>query len=964
MNSCNDDEKSNIVSVDADMINIGGYRSQGNNVASGLNSASRSTIKIDSLYIKLDIVKEKDVQKCRHFSIRGYVAEMREKGRSNLLPFTEQLPPIDVPHFRNWICQRCLQNCGTANTSHETALTSANSNPHQDRVGVAVRPFGEGTSGLKPVDSGNDDDKSVLAGLGAGEGQSCREIPDKAAVRQEPTKFRSIDTNVSAEGGSREYEDTQKASIVNETITTALIDQSRQQNDCSNGPPRRKARKVRLLKELLSGNTKNPQPKTETPSLRLGPPRASSPSAAASASKRKIPHDQDQKSVDITTPVHVCKKAKAASKGNITVIKTNVAEHCRDPRAGDQGGNDTNKYQWRKHKVGSDPAAAWRSIFGDMGRSTDQVTAASGGSRPTYDISKGRGTEPESNLMAPPRKINVGGSRAKDSQSDTELGLGLSLNHDPQPQVHPPPLILNRAPSQDHGRKTGFFLGESSIIAQRIPSDLKSNEGYVHDVSNRHAPRTAFLQDQRPYTPLSYGSCSGHQKLDFSDPYKRNTMYSDVIMRPHNHERHENTFSIGRSDEREIVELMAKNQYERSLYEARNHHHPPGGSHNDWMIPNSSGFPKVGTNEMIPSLHQEYLTMIRPSSSIATTFMGPTAATRNPAAGFFHQEQVSSFFDAFSQSQKQPSSGIWISNSGAQRRHDPCYHHHHHHDASKDNKIADARLYTTTDMNVLEAFSPFRNGPGVPFGQEYAKCLNKYKGKSIMDLDLNVVAPNVVEEQNNLGPLDHNPYLPEEQRIDPNPKHLSSLDSSYSNEAIPAMQLLSLMDAGKSNHLLTDSKKFSSSTMAEKMNPIANSCFRYSSVQNPIGSSRNFLSAPESSSLPSGSFRGTDRDVKLPSINGHQKVYHKPQEKPRRTTYSDSISHGCRRDHATEDRNERVGAHRAFEPPRTNICTINRNPADFSTPGPENEYMIHFEDLKFRKSALENPNGPKRQKRP
>ncbi|XP_024971054.1 protein EMBRYONIC FLOWER 1 [Cynara cardunculus var. scolymus] len=1058
----NSNDERSIVSVDADMI-IGGCRAQGNNVASGLNSSS-STIKIDSLCIELGIVKEKgDVQKCRHFSIRGYVAEMREKGRSNLLPFIEQLPPIDVPQFRYWLCQRCLQNCGS-NTSRETALTSVCdqsmvrpcaklSNPQQDCNRVSVLPFGEGTSGLKPVDNGNDDN-SILAGLGAADGQFSQEIPAKDAVPQEPTKLCSIDTNVVAEAnagvsgekessGLREYEDLQKTSIVKE-ITTTLVDQpfqSCQHNDYPNGPPRRKARKVRLLKELLSGNTKNQQQKKEISALRLGP-RASSPSAASPQIKRKMVHDQDQRSVDITTPGYVGKKAKS-SKNNV-VAKTSVVEHCRDPGAG-EGGQETNKYQWHKHatqrssvldEVGSDPVTAWRSIFSDMGRGDDQVTAASGASRPTYDISKGRGTEPYSNLMAPPpqpdknfnaskkvsrnplkskfcgedsRKINVGGSRAKDSQSDTELGLGLSLNHDPQAQVRPLPSILNRTPSQDHGRRTDFFLGESSI-PHRVPSDLKSKEGYVHDVSNRHAPRPALVQEQWPLTQLQYGSCSGHQKLDFSDPYKRNSgvrLYSDV-MRPHNHERQEKMFPIGRSDEREIAELMAKNQYERSLCEARSHHRPPGGSNNSWIIPNTSGFPKVGMNEMC--LHQEYLSMIRPSSSVATISMMPTSESmgptsmRNPATGFFHQDQVSSFamFDAFSQCQKQPSSGIWISNSGTQRHHDPCYHH-----VSKggNKKIADAHRYTTTNMQVLEAFSPYRNGTNVSFGQEYAKCSEKDKGKSIMNLDLNVVAPNVVEEQNNSGSLDltsreyRSPYHPKEQRIEPNSKHISSLDSSYSNEAIPAMQLLSLMDAGKSSHHpFMDGKKFTrplspcynhcNSTMAGKTNPMANSCFPYSGmrpgVQKPIGSSTHFFSVPESSSLPAGRFR-TDQDVKLPSVNGHQ-VYHKPQEEKSRSTYSPSLSHGCRPEdayvfplpwHATEDRSGRVslGAQRAFgprvDPPGTTICTINQNPADFSTPGPENEYMIDYEDLKLRgessfkrKSASENPNGPKRQKRP
>lgn len=59
---------------------------------------------------------------------------MREKDSKNVLPFTEQLPPMDVPKFRYWLCQRCLQNNGTENDS---------------KVGdkVTLLPFGEGTSG-------------------------------------------------------------------------------------------------------------------------------------------------------------------------------------------------------------------------------------------------------------------------------------------------------------------------------------------------------------------------------------------------------------------------------------------------------------------------------------------------------------------------------------------------------------------------------------------------------------------------------------------------------------------------------------------------------------------------------------------------------------------------------------------------------------------------------------------------
>lgn len=65
---------------------------------------------------------EKKTGKCRHFSIRAYVAEIREKDRNICWPFhsvgdskepqlqEDKLPPLEVPEFRWWSCQNCLQS--------------------------------------------------------------------------------------------------------------------------------------------------------------------------------------------------------------------------------------------------------------------------------------------------------------------------------------------------------------------------------------------------------------------------------------------------------------------------------------------------------------------------------------------------------------------------------------------------------------------------------------------------------------------------------------------------------------------------------------------------------------------------------------------------------------------------------------------------------------------------------------
>ncbi|XP_031256628.1 protein EMBRYONIC FLOWER 1 isoform X2 [Pistacia vera] len=83
-----------------------------------------SSIKIDSISIDLVSNNENDARKCEHFSIRGYVSEIRKKNWKNCWPFAlddnhhkfeEQactLPPLPVSKFRWWRCQNCLQEIG------------------------------------------------------------------------------------------------------------------------------------------------------------------------------------------------------------------------------------------------------------------------------------------------------------------------------------------------------------------------------------------------------------------------------------------------------------------------------------------------------------------------------------------------------------------------------------------------------------------------------------------------------------------------------------------------------------------------------------------------------------------------------------------------------------------------------------------------------------------------------------
>uniref|UniRef100_A0A9I9CH01 Protein EMBRYONIC FLOWER 1-like n=1 Tax=Cucumis melo TaxID=3656 RepID=A0A9I9CH01_CUCME len=76
-------------------------------------------IEIDSLFIDLSSCIDKpDAGNCDHFSIRGYASQMREKDWKKCWPFDfdgdyesaetiSLLPPFHVPQFRWWRCQNC-----------------------------------------------------------------------------------------------------------------------------------------------------------------------------------------------------------------------------------------------------------------------------------------------------------------------------------------------------------------------------------------------------------------------------------------------------------------------------------------------------------------------------------------------------------------------------------------------------------------------------------------------------------------------------------------------------------------------------------------------------------------------------------------------------------------------------------------------------------------------------------------
>ncbi|XP_075101353.1 uncharacterized protein LOC107782116 isoform X2 [Nicotiana tabacum] len=93
---------------------------EGSNRASDSDTAVSKSLgsqllPIGGISIDLNLpIPVKEKENCHHFSIRGYVAEMRKKDMIICSPFgssskpEDQLPPLDIPKFKSWRCKNCI----------------------------------------------------------------------------------------------------------------------------------------------------------------------------------------------------------------------------------------------------------------------------------------------------------------------------------------------------------------------------------------------------------------------------------------------------------------------------------------------------------------------------------------------------------------------------------------------------------------------------------------------------------------------------------------------------------------------------------------------------------------------------------------------------------------------------------------------------------------------------------------
>ncbi|KAE9588142.1 putative protein EMBRYONIC FLOWER 1 [Lupinus albus] len=103
-----------------------------------------SFIRVESISIDLNnSIDNTDTSQCQHFSLRGYVSNMRNIDWKKCWPFRvhesvqrPSFPPLDVPNFRWWACDICQQATaaeGNDNKDHRTDFKCCSTGRGSDR---------------------------------------------------------------------------------------------------------------------------------------------------------------------------------------------------------------------------------------------------------------------------------------------------------------------------------------------------------------------------------------------------------------------------------------------------------------------------------------------------------------------------------------------------------------------------------------------------------------------------------------------------------------------------------------------------------------------------------------------------------------------------------------------------------------------------------------------------------------
>lgn len=672
----------------------------------------------------------------------------------------------------------------------------------------------------------------------------------------------------------------------------------------------------------------------------------------------------------------------------------------------------------------------------------------------------------------------------------TEKGLPFSLN---SPLAHSYkaefiPRVEDGLPSlsrwQDASTRGDQFtrknvesnrVGDSNAPLKSPPDSFHRkgvNSEYGSKIANFRMPLLNGMQNCTSW--VEEGGCSQSRQMGYSGVgnYDKsiNGLEHAAFEKKNSHQKTDDVPEQGASDDipMEIVELMAKHQYERGLHDAQNKEHlteTTNSSRNVQMLDCRNTY---GNGELMPL--QDEITRKRKSQERngrngiirKDKNVGPT---KNLSVDYFSnvesdhlnvsyldQTQTPAGFRSFSQSQKKPSSGVQFSASGSSRHgssqnckwNEPMVGHRPSH----------ASLQTSGGCNTNQT-APQRseaavhvwssmNSSQMPFAYKMPQTgVAQSTNIDMLSLCSDSMHMGNMNSNNCLKFLNLNPAALDKHNMSCGsetfsrtstefplackhhgvglPQNLMGPLDLYSNETIPAMHLLSLMDAGmrsgptfnmsgtpefhkrtsfphdhKSEFPRMDIGAYKTMDATKQPSPNYGTrshfsdkspgCFHCSQT---VGASPSSFQHDKSLQRGSnftgqGAFKSREKNKTKGSTSTMQSRGHR-SEKVMHPSGSSGTNHGAIPVHSvqkkflgasgsSETKLQYHGVESSTQCPKNSsvsvyeICTINRNPADFCTPRKGSAYMIRGEDLKFGKvvpsqsrPSITNLDGRKRQ---
>ncbi|KAL1557349.1 protein EMBRYONIC FLOWER 1-like [Salvia divinorum] len=922
-------------------------------------SASKSLgsfVHINSISIDLSCtVEETESPLHEHFSIRGFVAGMRKKDSKTCFPFSSQgvnddlvdnLPPLSVPKFRWWQCPTCISDFSAGSTGLDMVLADrsdagTSSCQHVDQEKQVVFSHSRRNKGKSHVlresiegEDNNPHNKMKNADPQCKDHKATTSWKEKTDVgndkygtsfahikKANPVQIVERNNNIAdvsderiAENASFGFDEPDDVSFPSDAAGCAF--------------PRRRKPKLRYLAEImeeennslsehikvrsaLSSEMQVTSTDKEDDSHRHSEFETSAEMATVTISshrRRKIAAEEDRGPPQATNPLGKAKRFKCPISGSdkkrrMLLQSDSESEGDGSPQSDLLLSAKTQQNKPRRNRA-LGIKRTMKHIHGDNGMLNKDLP-------------------PVTNAMFPenirrhcdPDKTGCGNMENVPPAIRGEIApyLNNSISISKRPEVEADRHVVPPRNS---------FSGDCNVQGKVVlelslnsyTDEEKNSNNQISDRQHRAIPdlNESFTEksSSTQWNPLltSENRCSPvYKNLDMAGEGKGQFRVSEpqAVQK-----RHSNVESGGTSDDipMDIVELLAKNQHERTFGNSRDHLLD--------FTTNSSvrGSPHVYTDGH-PGIMNFPLTNARSGISI-------TSGETGPSQGILSFRQVQNCqLDRGSMEENQFS--LFSSFK-------PCHPKKAQYSASNslcpgsrpsegaDLLWAPRRKNAPFHLDVRQNHSVQHNGMDM---QSFPS--QSYKGKTVSEMK---------------GESRRAAY--DASAVKEGITGLSTMSAgsadAYTNDAIPAMQLLSLMDRGTVSG--STNKVGSNSFLDKPLSPCNHHPrINVSDKQNDPFLNRSFFSQ---GSLSNKDFPALHNGVQFPGETSSWKKTYAQGHMPPPRGNSNSFN--------TDSFDNPI-----TQPSRGNmkmeICSLNRNPADFSIPDAKNEYTISYKDLKARK---------------